>query len=512
MNKLQLCPIIWVLILGLLTCFVFKVVGTENMFGFGGEPVAPAGGGNQALPLSHIGGNGSSSGGAVILSSGGRTPPIQLPPAAAAATAAAAAAGQAAARGIVAAAAPPSPSPVPVPPPGPPGAAAAKVKAVLSSPAFLFFSWTCLLSAGAGLALLHRITTCDPGFVRRGGWDAGSFGKRTGSGTVGAGGGGGGKGGKGKDGGGGGGGNGGGGDGHQHGSFGSLTAAAGRGGGGIGSSSIENRGGGGGGGQHGATTVAETLPLLRTDSDNVASGHALLDCPALWAGQWGQICVSCRIVRPLRAKHCAVTDRCIEVFDHYCPWVGNAIGKRNRHTFLVFLWLELYALLSSLACAVVAARAYVTAGFWSDRLAWIIGFVIVDAFVAISVAVLAVAQASQVARNVTTNELANWHRCVSFGGGWVGGWMAGGRCCCMRVFIQPSHPFLAPTPPPTQTQTFRYKYLQDAAGRFHNPFSRTCCRNCHESFHPDEVPMAPAMMPRDPDSIAQLGLIPPPRV
>lgn len=48
--------------------------------------------------------------------------------------------------------------------------------------------------------------------------------------------------------------------------------------------------------------------------------HKNLDSPALWAGNWHQLCVSCRIVRPLRAKHCAVTDRCIEVFDHFCPW------------------------------------------------------------------------------------------------------------------------------------------------------------------------------------------------
>lgn len=43
-----------------------------------------------------------------------------------------------------------------------------------------------------------------------------------------------------------------------------------------------------------------------TDSDN-------LDCPALWAGNWEQLCVTCKIVRPLRSKHDPVSNRCIEV-------------------------------------------------------------------------------------------------------------------------------------------------------------------------------------------------------
>ncbi len=45
-----------------------------------------------------------------------------------------------------------------------------------------------------------------------------------------------------------------------------------------------------------------------------------LDSPALWAGNWAQLCVSCKVVRPLRAKHCSVTDRCVQGFDHFCPW------------------------------------------------------------------------------------------------------------------------------------------------------------------------------------------------
>lgn len=86
---------------------------------------------------------------------------------------------------------------------------------------------------------------------------------------------------------------------------------------------------------------ASAIQLQRWDSDGGkpsggrgasgggGSGSAVLDNPALAAGQWHQLCVSCRIVRPLRAKHCAVTDRCIEVFDHYCPWVSKRAAARR---------------------------------------------------------------------------------------------------------------------------------------------------------------------------------------
>jgi hypothetical protein len=118
----------------------------------------------------------------------------------------------------------------------------------------------------------------------------------------------------------------------------------------------------------------------------------------------------------------------------------------------VFLWLEFYALVTSVSVAVSQLRGAVLGGAWSERLAWITFFLIIGAFVSISVGVLAGAQASQVSRNVTTNELANWHR---------------------------------------------YSYLQDGSGGFSNPFSRGVKANCIEAFSPDKTPTAPMMLPRD---------------
>jgi ankyrin repeat protein len=181
-----------------------------------------------------------------------------------------------------------------------------------------------------------------------------------------------------------------------------------------------------------------------------------LNSPALWAGQWSQLCVSCKIVRPLRAKHCSITDRCVESFDHYCPWVGNAIGKGNRHLFLIFLWFEFGAVLLSAITAIarihsgLAAAAATPAGqLPGSALVTPVIFVIFDVFLLISLAALAIAQASQVSRNVTTNELANWHR---------------------------------------------YKYLHAANGDFHNPFDQGCKANCMEVCYPDNAKGAPYIL------------------
>ena len=34
---------------------------------------------------------------------------------------------------------------------------------------------------------------------------------------------------------------------------------------------------------------------------------------------------------------CRQTDNCVESFDHFCPWVGNAVGRRNYALFVSFV-------------------------------------------------------------------------------------------------------------------------------------------------------------------------------
>jgi palmitoyltransferase len=113
--------------------------------------------------------------------------------------------------------------------------------------------------------------------------------------------------------------------------------------------------------------------------------------------------------------------------------------------------LKLGAIAASAAAAMLRVHAAVAAapaaaGGMGLTLLWPVAFVVFDLLLLVSVAALAVAQGSQVARNVTTNELANWHR---------------------------------------------YRYLHGRDAEFHNPFDHGCKANCAEVCSPGDAPQAP---------------------
>jgi palmitoyltransferase len=51
-----------------------------------------------------------------------------------------------------------------------------------------------------------------------------------------------------------------------------------------------------------------------------------------------QMCPECQILRTIRSRHCGVCHKCVERFDHHCPFINNCVGHNNRKYFIVFIF------------------------------------------------------------------------------------------------------------------------------------------------------------------------------
>lgn len=65
------------------------------------------------------------------------------------------------------------------------------------------------------------------------------------------------------------------------------------------------------------------------------------------------LCPDCEIIRTPRSRHCSICNKCVERYDHHCPWINNCVGIRNHFSFLSFLLIiELNLVFIIILCSV----------------------------------------------------------------------------------------------------------------------------------------------------------------
>lgn len=70
-------------------------------------------------------------------------------------------------------------------------------------------------------------------------------------------------------------------------------------------------------------------------------------------------CFFCRTLWSSSSVHCMTCQRCVEGFDHHCPFMNNCIGYKNHGSFLLFLLFSFFYTIAVLGEAVWSGyRAY----------------------------------------------------------------------------------------------------------------------------------------------------------
>ena len=65
------------------------------------------------------------------------------------------------------------------------------------------------------------------------------------------------------------------------------------------------------------------------------------------------VCPQCELVMAGRTRHCEICGKCIERYDHHCPWINNCVGIKNHNIFYALIInLFIYLLIGIIMCGI----------------------------------------------------------------------------------------------------------------------------------------------------------------
>lgn len=89
---------------------------------------------------------------------------------------------------------------------------------------------------------------------------------------------------------------------------------------------------------HDFPVLAAYRPVMGPRGDSWAAARAGYNAVLESGDDKGHsLCVTCKIERPVRSKHCRLCRKCVYRFDHHCPFINNCVGGGNYRAFIFWL-------------------------------------------------------------------------------------------------------------------------------------------------------------------------------
>lgn len=121
------------------------------------------------------------------------------------------------------------------------------------------------------------------------------------------------------------------------------------------------------------------------------------------------ICPECVLRRKPRSIHCQICRKCVEKFDHHCPWINNCIGGKNLALFYLFIWWTEVFIGCCLFYEIEFVMNYLEGQQGDEK--FLLGFVVLLAVIEVGfslpVGFLIAIQSGNLVKGKTTNERFN---------------------------------------------------------------------------------------------------------
>ena len=138
----------------------------------------------------------------------------------------------------------------------------------------------------------------------------------------------------------------------------------------------------------------------------------------LLTGKDNLVCMTCRVVKKPRSKHCRHCDRCVTRFDHHCPWISiilivflfeldNCVAEDNHRSFVLLTWTVFIGLVLHFSLTANYCTNLITMSADTFE-SWLAVLLLCNDLFGLSFAlIMAVSHTKQVLENMTTNEMQN---------------------------------------------------------------------------------------------------------